>query len=99
MAQNYTITQKALAIKARKRFGGKTGMQLFFFAEHMFQDKIEEGRHRVAKGGGEFGNCSVLVAKILTAESLEGGGRGNGRLGASWSKIPREKCILVINQT
>ena len=71
-------------------------MQLFF-AEHMFQDKMEEGRHRVGReGGGEFGNCSVLVAKILTGESLEG---GKGRLGASWSKIPREKCILVINQT
>ena len=25
---------------------------IVFFAEHMFQDKIEEGRHRVAKGGG-----------------------------------------------
>ena len=41
--------EKTLAIKARKRFGGKTGMQLFF-AEHMFQDKMEEGRHRVGRG-------------------------------------------------
>ena len=86
--------EKTLAMKARKRFGGKTGMQLFFLRNTCF--KIRWKKDGIVLGGGKFGNCSALVAKILTAESLEG---GNGRLGASWSKIPREKCILVINQT